>query len=250
MRLAALYYRVAYRSFLADCRGRGGVFEVRLRDGRVVRGVRDFDPAPLGQDFERLRPPPGGVVMDLGGNIGATAVYLAQTVGPAGRVIVYEPDEDNLRVLRANLELNGQPRVDVVPLGLWNKEDTLTFHAGGGYTSSFQPTNYIAAEPARYRTLRVPVTTVDREVERLGLPRLDLIKIDIEGSEVQALEGARETLRRFRPDLVVECHTVEGQSTEAAVLRLLREAGYAPESHAVRGEEPVIEARGEPGGAA
>ena len=242
-RLAALAYRWMYRGRLADCAWRGDAFVVRTPDGTQVRSVREFDPAPLASDFAAGPPGPGAVVMDVGGTIGAVACWLAVRVGAAGRVIVFEPDAGNLETLRRNIVLNGVANVELIEKGAWESAGELEFHAGGNYTSSFRPTDYIEKRPDLYRVVRIPVTTIDAEVARLGLGRLDCIKMDIEGSEGPALRGARETLRRLRPAVIVETHRVEGRATLDEVREVLRDAGYADVRVQPDDETPVVLAR-------
>lgn len=189
--------------------------------------MREFDPAPLANDFNDVALAPGAIVLDVGANIGAVACWLARRVGGSGRVVVFEPDTSNLAVLRRNIELNAIKNVWIVERGAWAHEGELEFLAGGGYTSSFCRTNYVADHPERYRPVRVPVTTIDVEVGRFQLPRVDLIKMDIEGAEGPALRGAQTTLRRFHPLVIVESHTVEGRSTLPDIQDALTAAGYS-----------------------
>jgi FkbM family methyltransferase len=225
-RLAALAYRVAYGRSLSVCAWRGGRFVVRTADGVEVRSVVEFDPAPLVVDFGAQAPRPGEVALDVGANIGAVTCWMAARVGAAGRVTALEPDADNRAVLRRNLEANRVSNAAVVERGAWEAEGELEFHAGGAYTSSFLRTAYVERHPGRYRTVRVPVTTIDAEAERQGWSRLDLVKMDIEGSEGPALRGARRTLERFHPRLIVETHVVQGRATRDEVMVLLSAAGY------------------------
>jgi len=225
-RLAAAAYRRIYGAALADCAWRGGEFVVRTPDGAEVRSVCAYDPAPLARDFALFSPRPGDVAMDVGGNVGAVAAWLSARVGPTGRVIAFEPDAANREILRRNLALNGAANADVIETGAWDRAGELEFHAGGTYTSSFQLTEYVERHPNRYRTERVRVSTIDAEVERLGLRRLDLVKMDIEGGEGPALRGARRSLAAFRPHLVVETHRVRGVLTLDEVVGILRDAGY------------------------
>jgi len=249
-RLSAAAYRWLYRGRLALCAWRTGRFVVRTRDGVEVASVREFDPAPLAHDFDGIELPPGAVVLDVGANIGAVACWLARRVGPTGRIVVFEPDPANLAVLRRNVELNALDSVVIVERGAWESEGELEFLAGGGYTSSFCRTNYVDEHPERYRRVRVPVTTIDAEVERLALPRVDLIKMDIEGGEGPALRGARRTLERFRPAVVVESHIVEGRSTLPDIRSALQAAGYRQIEVRPDPETSVVIARGERAAAA
>jgi FkbM family methyltransferase len=225
-RLAALAYRVTYGRALSVCAWRDGRFVVRTADGVEVRSVVEFDPAPLVVDSREHAPQPGEVALDVGANIGAVTCWMAARVGATGRVVAFEPDPDNLAVLRRNLAANQADPVTVVDRGAWDSEGELEFHAAGAYTSSFLRTDYVERDPGRYRTVRVPVTTIDAEADRQVWPRVDVIKMDIEGSEGPALRGARRTLERFHPRLIVETHLVQGRSTRDEVMHLLAAAGY------------------------
>ncbi len=242
-RAAALAYRRLYGRALAGCAVEGGLFTVRTNDGVVVRSVKDFDPEALVADFVDVALAPGAVVMDIGGNIGAATLYLAAKVGAGGLVLAYEPDAANLEVFRRNLEVNGAPsQVQLVPKGLSDREGVLEFFAGGNYTSSLCQTNYIAGDRRKYHVVQIPVTTLDAEAARLGLTRLDFVKMDIEGAEVAALKGAQQTLTRFHPPLIVETHVVDGRSTAEAVEQLLRACGYRQLVRQNLAETPALRA--------
>ena len=118
-----------------------------------------------------------------------------------------------------------QGRIVPVPKGLWNHEGTLSFFSSGDYTSSFVETDYVQRKEGQVEVIEVPVTTVDAAVAALEPARMDWIKMDIEGSEPEAIEGALETLKRFRPDLLVESHCVKGESNADRIKELLEAAG-------------------------
>jgi FkbM family methyltransferase len=242
-RAAAFAYRRLYGSALANCSVEDGLFTVRTNDGVVVRTVKDFDPEALVADFVDVALPAGAVVLDIGANIGAVAIYLAGKVGPSGLVVAYEPDAANLDAFRRNLEVNGMPpQVQLVPKGIYDHDGVLEFFAGGNYTSSLLKTNYVASEGAKYHVVKVPVTTIDAEVTRLGLTRLDFVKMDVEGAEVAALHGARKSLERFHPPIIVETHLVSGQSTVTEVEQFLRTCGYRQFVRQNLAETPAIRA--------
>jgi FkbM family methyltransferase len=188
--------------------------------------VKDFDPEPLQEDFVGYPIKQGITAVDLGGNIGMVTVYLSKKIGTNGKVYVYEPDGGNFKILNENVRLNGASNVEAIQKGIWNSDGVLDFYSGGNYTSSFQKTSYIEKKSGKYQVEHVPVTTLDKEVARLGINRLDLIKIDIEGSEAEALDGAAETIKRFHPDLIIETHIVKGVSTKDNVRQRIEVHGY------------------------
>lgn len=228
-RAAAWWFRRASGDRLKRCEWRDGCFTVETADGVTIHSAREFDPEPLMSNMPRLPLVPGAIMLDLGGNIGVTALYGAARVsgGGGGRVVVFEPDADNLIVLRKNVELNhARETVTVVSKGVSDRIGRMTFHTGGNYTSSFERTDYIEKDERAYRAVEVEVTTVDAECEALGLSRVDAVKMDIEGSEVAALRGARKTLEAHHPFMVIETHMVEGRSTADEVIEELRRDGY------------------------
>lgn len=139
---------------------------------------------------------PGDMVIDAGANIGATTVYLAQLVGPQGSVIAIEMMPDTAKRLRHNLALNGLTAVGVIEKALAEISDkTVTAEVSEGLFGQAS----IAARTNIGRVLRrveVVTTTLDQVTEGVG--EIALIKVDLEGAEVQALAGAQQTLKRTR----------------------------------------------------
>ncbi len=140
----------------------------------------------------------GWTCMDIGANVGAVALVLAKKVGAAGRVFAFEPGGPNLQRLRNNFDLNPSLAsiTEVVPNGVgssrselwWSEEEGNPGNASLGVSGSHS----------------VPVTTVDDFVRERSIARLDFMKVDVEGMELEVFQGARESLMRFRPILYYE----------------------------------------------
>jgi FkbM family methyltransferase len=140
---------------------------------------------------------PGDVVIDCGADIG---VFTRQALNRgASKVISVEPFPDKEPSLRRNFAREiAQGRVVVVPKGVWNKDDVLKIYGDSLITKH-------AAQG-----FDVPLTTLDQIVAELRLEKVDHIKFDIEGAEPQALEGAQQTIRRFKPRIVLATeHTAD-----------------------------------------
>ena len=146
----------------------------------------------------RIAPEPGDVVIDAGACFGDTTLAFADAVGDTGLVHAFEVVPDNLAVARHNLSLNprfaGQVTLESRALG----QD-----AGFLYLHGSGPGAVVSAEPGG---VSVAVIPIDDYVNAAGLPRVDYIKMDIEGSEPDALEGARDTLHRWRPKLAISLY--------------------------------------------
>lgn len=169
----------------------------------------------------------GQTVIELGAHIGYVSLYLADLVGPEGHVYVFEPSPDNLVYARWNLR--DENVITLVEKAASDREGVAIFFlenlTGQNSTlieeySVFQDNRERAFSGENYRKVEVLTTTVDQFVRTHDL-RPHFIKIDVEGAELACLRGSIETLKRFRPRLMVEV------TNEAdAVLMLLNEAGY------------------------
>ncbi|HEX5720447.1 MAG TPA: FkbM family methyltransferase [Thermoanaerobaculia bacterium] len=183
----------------------------------LVEGLRRY--------LRRQAPSPGQVVVDAGAFHGLYALWFASRVGPGGRVVAVEPDAGNLHGLRRNLALNSGLRVDVIEEPLWSEVTEVGFFPQGNVASSvfWSPAGQ-AAEPRR-------TTTLDAIVGSLSLPRLDFVKMDVEGAEVHALRGAEASIRKLRPCFAVASyHQVDGGPTFPAVEAFFRASGYGCET--------------------
>ena len=151
---------------------------------------------------------PGDTVLDCGANVG-TYVRAALRRG-AARVIAIEPVPDNLEALRRNFSAEiAAGKVLVYPKGVWREASTLPMNVydNAAFHSFVMEERWEAGRAVR--TIQLPLTTVDALVDELGLERVDVIKMDIEGAEREALLGAQKTLRRFRPRLALAAENLD-----------------------------------------
>jgi FkbM family methyltransferase len=144
----------------------------------------------------RIRP--GDTVLDCGANVGVYTKYALER--GAAEVIAIEPAPETISCLRRTFAADiAAGSVVVYPKGVWNRDELLQLKTNPT-RSSMANSVVIGGDtggPA------VPLTTIDKLVSELRLAHVDVIKMDIEGAEKKALEGASETLRRFRPRLAV-----------------------------------------------
>lgn len=104
-------------------------------------------------------------------------------------VYAFEPDADNRKNCREVLEQTDQLSFCLLPKGLWSREDVLKFSANANEGSRF----------AEDGTVQVPVTSIDQAIDQ----KVTFIKMDIEGSEIKALEGAKNTISKYKPNLAI-----------------------------------------------
>jgi len=158
--------------------------------------------------YSRRRPAitarPGDYVIDGGGCYGDTALFFANEVGEHGRVFSFEFAPANLALHHRNVDLNPElsPRVEVVPNPLWQTSGEVF------YFRPFGPATQVTEGRTAAFDESVAATTVaiDDFVRDRGLPRVDFIKMDIEGAELKALKGAERTIRAFTPSLAISIY--------------------------------------------
>jgi FkbM family methyltransferase len=174
---------------------------------------------------------PGMVFLDGGANDGLYSLYAARRIAPEGRVFAVEPSTREFERLEANLALNRLTNVETLQLALGSKagESTLAIAESGheGQNTIGATVSNPKVTTSAHET--VPVKTIDGLVVELGLDRLDFVKLDIEGSEVDALDGARQAFARFRPVVLLEAEDerlASQQRTKQDLLRIVDDIGY------------------------
>lgn len=176
---------------------------------------------------------PGDVFIDVGAHVGYYSLLASTRVGPAGRVVAVEPNPATLERLRRNIRLSG-PRnirnIVVQEVACTDAAKTLRFFQASPYnTGGSSLSAKTAASTGGAREIAVRGLPLDTIVKSLNLQRIDLVKIDVEGAELQVLRGMKESLLKYHPKVVVELIpwilANLGASTEE-VSTFLRQAGY------------------------
>jgi len=168
----------------------------------------------------------GATILDLGAHIGIYALKCRRIVGPTGKIICIEPEPENFSILTQNIRLNRYRNIIPVDVALadftgrsylWRDPDTGTL----GHTLK---------RKMNYSPIPISVTTLDNLLTGLKLPRVDLIKMDVEGSELLVLKGAQKTLSRRNLRMIISAEHetpsidevrkfVESVGMEARVIR-------------------------------
>ena len=141
---------------------------------------------------------PSDVFLDAGANVGYFTVLCAPLVA---RVLAFEPVARNHRYCQSNIALNQLANVELHQLGLWHTEALVPLRGDSPGVNAA-----IAASPDSAGADSIRVGPFDTLVStgRVNLSRLDVVKMDVEGAELSALQGMRDTLGRFRPRIVME----------------------------------------------
>jgi len=144
---------------------------------------------------------PGDVVVDIGAHIGTFGDDALRR--GASKVVMIEPDPTNVECIRRNFSREiADGRVIVVPEGAWSSRSTLEFSTGMTNSGSG---SFVLLEQGGQK-LQVPVRPLDEILEGLGISKVDFVKIDIEGGEREALKGARNTLQKSKPTMMLDAY--------------------------------------------
>lgn len=168
----------------------------------------------------------GSVAIDIGASLGEWAVPLARAVGPDGRLFAFEPQPLAARALEATLRINNLRQASVIEAAVSDRVGVQHL-AVPDVTSSAVDTGraHIGSIKPGETASSVRSVTLDTFIDEARLDRLDLVKIDVEGCERAVLDGARSTITRLRPVIVMETGH-ETAADRARIATMLCDAGY------------------------
>jgi FkbM family methyltransferase len=166
----------------------------------------------------------GDIVVDAGARIGTFAAKISNSLGDEGRIIAIEPEPRNFACLQKNIKANRLNNVIGVQKMLWSRTEKLDLYlskstaAHSAYCDSFYGSTG--------ESIRVDAETLDSILERLGLGTANFIKMDIEGSEIEALKGMKKTLESNVKMAIAAYHPVEGRLAHTVVAPQLEQLGF------------------------
>ena len=195
----------------------------RRVNGEVLRlppDVSRYYPAtyePETHAFIMRHTAPGTVAIDAGAHIGLFTVTMARAVGPAGRVVSFEPTETNARVLRRTVALNGLDGVvECRQEALAAERGVAEFFVDEHDASN---ANSLVRREGAVGAIRVPAVSVDDVAAQHEAP-VSCIKVDVEGAELDVLRGASTTLAAATPALALDVHPAQMQAAGGSVAEL------------------------------
>jgi FkbM family methyltransferase len=153
-----------------------------------------------------------GDIIDVGANIGVVGASLARQIGARGHLHAFEPSPESFKMAAATMALNNLENVTVAEAALGDTDGDITFHATPG--NSAIASSYRHGFPLlnEWAEIIVPSRRIDTLLREGAFKNVTLIKVDVEGSEMRVLGGAKETIRRFRPMVVYEYTPVAAAS--------------------------------------
>ncbi|MEM4311501.1 MAG: FkbM family methyltransferase [Nitrososphaerales archaeon] len=170
--------------------------------------------------WEYFKPKKGDVVIDVGAHIGKYTFLSSKKVGEEGFVIALEPHPYNYGALIRGIKINRLKNVKALNLAAWNKEEELRLYL------SLKADEHSLKLKKSPTYIKVQAYPLDKILKSLSLRRVDWIKIYAEGSEVEALEGLKETLIKYKPKVIVEVIKDNRERVE----EIMRKQGYDGET--------------------
>ncbi|MBL0055586.1 MAG: FkbM family methyltransferase [Chitinophagaceae bacterium] len=180
------------------------------------------DPALIGTFDSWLKP--DSVFYDLGANIGFYSL-LANRIIITGKIYAFEPSSLNRAVFEEHLRLNirGAHRIQILPFAITDREKELLFT-----DEAIDGNTYLTSSPvyaASKNRIRIKGYSLDGLLQ-LGYEKPDIIKIDVEGAELDVLKGAVETIRTCRPRILLATHDCHLPGVKEECIRYLQDLGY------------------------
>jgi len=202
----------------------------------VVRGDEAVRDAVLSGEFEKMERQfvqrylrSGMTVLDVGAYFGIYALTASVKVGPTGRIVAFEPSDKQRRGLRLNLFLNGCRNVRTEKLALSNVAGAAKFFVATGGAEGFSGLRRPEVGSA-VRSMDVKTAILDDYLEQYGIATVDLIKVDVEGGELDFFRGARKLLGQANsPIILCELQNIRSRSwghTARQTADFVRQFGY------------------------
>ena len=207
------YHRFERRRTVRDFRSKPNVSTVRFLDqefelhpsGKGVSEEMAFfgthEPVATAVYLEHLQE--GDHVLDVGANLGYYLLLAAQAVGPSGKILGFEPARDVYSILERNVARSGLPHIKVFPWAIGGSNGSTDF-----YESEIPNLGSVIQDHRCSQTrTTVPIKRLDDLLNEFPGFHPNVLRMDVEGGELTVLEGAQQTLQKYRPTLFIEFHT-------------------------------------------
>jgi len=166
----------------------------------------------------------GATFIDVGAHVGKYTLLACKIVGPEGVVLALEPVPENYMCLTTNIRINNLQNIVIAkPLAAWSNKTILKFTIPPCKTApSAKTLRHYTGLPLRGYEILCPATDLDSLVQGLKIGKIDVIKIDVEGAEVEVLKGSEGILRKYKPKIIIEIRP----QTLDDVLKILKRFHY------------------------
>ncbi|MCC7117872.1 MAG: FkbM family methyltransferase [Anaerolineales bacterium] len=165
---------------------------------------------------------PGDLVVEVGAFMGYYAMRAAELVGTAGKVIAIEAVEENVQLIRKNIEANSIKNITLIPLAAWKAKEELKF-----YRTTRQQASAVANVVASLEEFKVPSDTIDNILSDLGSLVPSFIRIQVNGAEQEVLLGMQNTLKQGPKLLIAAIYQRSNQASWIHVQKFLQDNHYS-----------------------
>ena len=208
---------------------------LKVRKGPTIHHRIEDDPLHLYREIftencytkDFYQPQAGDVIIDCGANIGLFALYI-QSIAPGAFVHCFEPAESTRKILEKNIaENNFGDFVKVYPYGVFNQRSTIELLKSdlSGHRSFVE--SQFVAKASEAETEKIECISLAEAMEMAGARRVDFLKVDVEGAEIEILEGASsETLDKIER-VALEYHNIIRQGAKDRVVRVLKGSQFS-----------------------
>jgi len=207
---------------------RNGIIFVDLSDIRFLQVLQEVIEDSAEHRILRTLLKPGDTFVDIGANHGSYSVIASQIVGPQGLVIAFEPQQHLATLIGRSLQATAASEFEVISAGCSDHAGTVEFFIPARASGSAGVFAQFSAA-GEHRTTKIELTILDEELADIPVRGSLFLKLDVEGSEYNALIGARETVRRHGPAILMEVNPTSAMASGHSVpqlFELLREMGY------------------------
>jgi FkbM family methyltransferase len=171
--------------------------------GRAVLLYGGFETAEI--EFLRKKISNGDTVLDVGANIGIFSIAFADAVGTQGKVLALEPLPQNIERLKNNLELNHFHNVQIFPVAAGQVNGEVKLHLADDL--AYASTIAVVGKHGNNQVMTTSIRKLDEIWQQVGSPQVTVLKIDVEGGELEVLKGAEELLKVCQPLIMAEANT-------------------------------------------
>jgi FkbM family methyltransferase len=178
----------------------------------------------------------GDIVVDAGARIGTFAAKASAAVGEEGRIIAIEPEPRNFACLKKNIKANRLHNLIPIPRMLWSERRQLSLYLSANAASHSAYCDAFYGSTGE--SILVEADSLDNILEGLGIGSADFIKMDIEGSEIEALKGMRKALASHARMAIAAYHPAEDKSAYTVIVPQLDRLGFT-----VSCAEGIVQAR-------
>jgi FkbM family methyltransferase len=189
--------------------------------GQHKDSIQNLPPEYHDQLTRAFTPSPDDIIINCGAFIGFGDIRMSEDLN-SGRIIAIEASKPCFDLLQRNLSANHVPHVTPIHRAIWNEVTTMELE------SDFAQANSLVEEVHKgSHTQEVQTITIDQVMKDFSLPKLDMVSLTVNGAEVEALDGAKETLGRHRPRIrLAGWYSRGGEKIAVHAKRILEEFDY------------------------